>query len=150
MPDDFKSRSELRAIDRTLERRQLDQALALARDYYDPDKEYAPSQLFLLSITFSATIRWGAGLDLEEKQIADRLWKQAMSRTTKAVEEDAANHGIRLAEIYLGRREIDLAYNALRTIKKFVSYGALSLRYNRAIDSYVELSNRSDTDLWIN
>lgn len=149
MPDDLMARSRLRAIDSALEQRQLDRALNLAREFYDPEEDYKPSQLLLLSITFSATIRWDAGVDLEEKVIAHRLWKQATVRMNRSVEAEAAHSSIRLAEIYIGRREKDLAHYALSTAKHLVSFGAVSLRYNQAVDAYVALSGRSDTDLWI-
>ncbi len=150
MPDDFQSRSMLKEIDRALERRHFDRALRLAHECYDENKAYKETDLLLLSITFSATVHWGAGLDLENKILAQKLWHQATKNMSSTVQTEAVNHGIRLAEIYLDRREKDLAHNSLRTVKKFVVYGPLSLRYNKAVDAYVELSGRSDSDLWIN
>lgn len=151
MPDDFQSKSMLKEIDRALEKRHLDRALRLARDCYKKGTGYKDTDLLLLSITFSATIRWGVGLDVPEKRIAQELWKKATKDMSPQVQIEAANHGIRLAEIYLDRHppEIGLAHNALLTIKKFVVFGPLSIRYNKAVDSYVSLSGRSDSDLWI-
>ncbi|MEO5498965.1 MAG: hypothetical protein ABIR46_00530 [Candidatus Saccharimonadales bacterium] len=150
MPDDFQSKSMLKEIDRALEKGHFDRALGLAHECYDKDRRYKGADLMLLSITFSATIQWGARLDLENKKLAQELWQQATRSMNLALKSEAANHAIRLAEIYLARREINLAWNALRVAKDFVVFGPLSLRYNKAVDAYVKLSGRSDSDLWIN
>ena len=139
----------LREIDRDLDLRQLDRALARAREYYETYKDLSPSELLLLSISFSATIERAANVDQEENKIAHELWERASRRMNKSIEEEAADCGIRLAEIYLSRREIDLGRDALLNIKELVRFGANTLRYNRAVYAYVELTGRSRTDLWI-
>lgn len=144
MADDLQRKRLFQEVKRSLERRCVDRALEIAHDYYNAYNHFSHSELLLLSIAFSASDRSSAKLAVQDKMSAHLLWQKATSQMTPLHEIEAAKHGIWLAEIYLHRREIDLAWSALHAVKTYVTHGPVARRYSLAVDMYESRRVKSD------
>ena len=145
----FDKAALLETIDRALDAHDLDTALRVAHECYDGEYPFTTSQLLLLSVAFGANVAIVLGQDLEAKQLCYALWSKAITQSTRTDHDEIAHAGIRLAEIYLDRRESQLTWSALHKTKPFVSFGSTSLHYNMAVDRYAVVFDKPDTELWI-
>lgn len=145
----FDKAALLETINRALDAQDLNTALRVAHECYEAEYPFTTSQLLLLSVAFGANIAVVLGHDPEAKQLCYALWSKATTQATRTEYDEIAHAGIRLAEIYLNRRESQLTWSALHETKPFVSFGSTSLHYNMAVDKYVAAFDKPDTDLWI-
>lgn len=140
----------LATIERFLDEQRFIEARLAALRCFERGYLLGKSHVMLLSTAIFA------GLDVDqphyrsESDLAGLLWHKATSLLPRRYHEDAVNHAVRLARIYLARDEYDHAMNCLLQSRRFALLnGATRLSHNLAVREYDALAPQPSRTLFV-